>query len=314
MDKKTFIRELKLALSVLKQEELDDIISEYEQHIDMKQANGLTEEDAIADFGSLNELAAEILEAYHVRADYASGKQKGQKYFPQKEQKSYEPGKIGAVCAKAGAAVTQGAGKAGSWLWGILLFWKAAFGKTVFWIRNRWENPMDYEEDMENGQDKKEDCIKEQKDIETLVLDREEEGEPEAEELSESKRNQFPRRSRRKTGMGRALLDGIRSVSGKVAGLLENVCRLGIRAAFWGLRMVWNSACIGFALFCGGFGLLCLYCMGLLTVLLLQGYPLAGVSLGCAGSVMCSFSAALLSITMVLKGRNRKKAEDREHA
>ena len=49
MDKKTFIRELKLALSVLKQEELDDIISEYEQHIDMKQANGLTEEDAIAD-------------------------------------------------------------------------------------------------------------------------------------------------------------------------------------------------------------------------------------------------------------------------
>ena len=65
MDKKTFIRELKLALSVLKQEELDDIISEYEQHIDMKQANGLTEEDAIADFGSLNELAAEILEAYH---------------------------------------------------------------------------------------------------------------------------------------------------------------------------------------------------------------------------------------------------------
>ena len=96
MDKKTFIRELKLALSVLKQEELDDIISEYEQHIDMKQANGLTEEDAIADFGSLNELAAEILEAYHVRADYASGKQKGQKYFPQKEQKSYEPGKIGA--------------------------------------------------------------------------------------------------------------------------------------------------------------------------------------------------------------------------
>jgi hypothetical protein len=54
--------------------------------------------------------------------------------------------------------------------------------------------------------------------------------------------------------------------------------------------------------------------MGLLTVLLLQGYPLAGVSLGCAGLVMCSFSAALLSITMVLKGRNRKKAEDREHA
>ena len=56
MDKKTFMKELEQALSVLQEEELNDIISEYEQHIDMKQERGLTEEEAIADFGSLDEL------------------------------------------------------------------------------------------------------------------------------------------------------------------------------------------------------------------------------------------------------------------
>ena len=71
MDKKTFLLNLRQSLSVLKEEELQDIVSEYEQHIDMKVENGLTEEEAIADFGSMTELTAEILEAYHVRADYA---------------------------------------------------------------------------------------------------------------------------------------------------------------------------------------------------------------------------------------------------
>ena len=49
-----------------------DIMEEYEQHIDMKVQRGLTEEEAIADFGNVKELTAEILEAYHVRGDYAS--------------------------------------------------------------------------------------------------------------------------------------------------------------------------------------------------------------------------------------------------
>ena len=56
---------------------LRDILSEYEQHIDMKVKSGLSEEEAIADFGSLPELTAEILEAYHVRADYGPGQRGG---------------------------------------------------------------------------------------------------------------------------------------------------------------------------------------------------------------------------------------------
>ena len=64
MDKNTFMRELERSLSVLQESELRDILSEYEQHIDMKVKSGLSEEEAIADFGSIPELTAEILEAY----------------------------------------------------------------------------------------------------------------------------------------------------------------------------------------------------------------------------------------------------------
>ena len=80
MNKNEFLEALKRALAVLDEAELQDIIDEYEQHIDMKTANGLSEEEAIADFGDFKELTAELLEAYHVRADYAemNGPKEGQ--------------------------------------------------------------------------------------------------------------------------------------------------------------------------------------------------------------------------------------------
>ena len=63
MDKQTFLKKLEEALSVLNEEELKDIIGEYEQHIDMKVEKGLTEEEAIAEFGDVKELIAVLLEA-----------------------------------------------------------------------------------------------------------------------------------------------------------------------------------------------------------------------------------------------------------
>ena len=44
-----------------------NILDEYAQHIDMKIQNGMSEEEAIGDFGPVKELAAEILEAYRAR-------------------------------------------------------------------------------------------------------------------------------------------------------------------------------------------------------------------------------------------------------
>ena len=71
-DKELFLEELQSRLAVLQEAERRDILDEYAQHIELRVAGGLTEAEAIRDFGDLDQLTAEILEAYHV--DPAFGK------------------------------------------------------------------------------------------------------------------------------------------------------------------------------------------------------------------------------------------------
>lgn len=70
MNRKEFLLALQTRIAVLEESEQQDILAEYAQHIEMRMAGGLTEEEAIRDFGDLNQLAAEILGAYHIKADY----------------------------------------------------------------------------------------------------------------------------------------------------------------------------------------------------------------------------------------------------
>lgn len=49
MNKAEFLHILRERLSILDENELEDILSEYEQHIDLKAAGTMTEEAAIAD-------------------------------------------------------------------------------------------------------------------------------------------------------------------------------------------------------------------------------------------------------------------------
>lgn len=71
--KESFLKELQSSLAVLAESEQQDILAEYAQHIDMRMAGGLTEEEAIRDFGDIHQLTAEILAAYHVNPSYAAG-------------------------------------------------------------------------------------------------------------------------------------------------------------------------------------------------------------------------------------------------
>lgn len=64
MTKEEFLKKLEQQLNLINDEERIDILSEYEQHIEMKITNGLSEEEAIEDFGDMDELVKEILEAY----------------------------------------------------------------------------------------------------------------------------------------------------------------------------------------------------------------------------------------------------------
>lgn len=70
MTKNEFLNLLEQRLMVLNDDERADLLSEYEQHIEMKIQSGLSEEEAIADFGEPEELIKELLEAYHLNTDY----------------------------------------------------------------------------------------------------------------------------------------------------------------------------------------------------------------------------------------------------
>jgi len=70
MNKKEFLEKLSQKLRILNKEEVADIISEYSGYIDNKISEGKSEEEAVADFGNVNDLAKEILSAYKLSEDY----------------------------------------------------------------------------------------------------------------------------------------------------------------------------------------------------------------------------------------------------
>ncbi len=70
MNKKTFLDKLRKKLKILNEDEIEDIIEEYEGHINEKISSGKTEEEAIKDFGDFDELVKEILSAYKINKDY----------------------------------------------------------------------------------------------------------------------------------------------------------------------------------------------------------------------------------------------------
>lgn len=73
MTKQAFLDKLKSRLSILDDNEVEDILSEYAAHIDQKVASGKTEAEAIADFGDFNELVKAILSAYKIKDSTSSG-------------------------------------------------------------------------------------------------------------------------------------------------------------------------------------------------------------------------------------------------
>lgn len=306
MGKHEFLSELEKSLSVLQEDELRDIISEYEQHIDIKVEKGLTEEEAIADFGSLAELTGEILEAYHVRVDYAAGKgrNKAVKAAGQEGSENFE--KLKRMGEKGRLTLWSTVKGIGAWMAGIVRWvWHQA-RRPFVWLRSRmvfqrWE----YEK-----------CEAEEGSVETG-------GDPEAggtgpeagrvarADVSELRgfckddgMGKDMQRRRRSGKMTENVM--IKGCGGVVGTGVHSLCR-GIRRmiqwmadiALWGIRLAWNGCWVMFSVFVGGFGLFSLFGLGLLTVLLTQGYPLVGVTIGCGGLVCCMFSAAGLGMTFL---------------
>jgi uncharacterized membrane protein len=76
MNKEDFLRNLRKELTILKLEEIDDIVVEYDSHIAEHIANGLSEDEAIEEFGDFNQLVQGILEAYNIDSEYANSYRK----------------------------------------------------------------------------------------------------------------------------------------------------------------------------------------------------------------------------------------------
>jgi uncharacterized membrane protein len=68
--KEEFAKKLRERLDLLEEKEIDDIIEEYLGYIEEKIGNGATEEEAIKDFGDIDELARELLKAYKINVKH----------------------------------------------------------------------------------------------------------------------------------------------------------------------------------------------------------------------------------------------------
>lgn len=73
MNKRDFIKELEKRLAILDEKEIKDIVNEYKDIIEEKVKNGKTEEEAVSEFGSIDELTSEILKAYKINPKYSTG-------------------------------------------------------------------------------------------------------------------------------------------------------------------------------------------------------------------------------------------------
>ncbi len=67
MTKRIFIEKLRKNLAVLQENEINEIVDEYINHIDEKVKSGKTITQAISEFGDIDELTNEILAAYRVK-------------------------------------------------------------------------------------------------------------------------------------------------------------------------------------------------------------------------------------------------------
>lgn len=264
-NKDSFLKELQSRLSVLEEAEQQDILAEYAQHIDLRVAGGLTEEEAVQDFGDIDQLAAEILSAYHVKATYQEPKEKKRLPSPWPAIRRGASG-VGGFFRRLGGGIADGfrrladCVKRGAG-------WCGAHLKKLFSKRPKAEEEAEPQgaQDIETAERQE---FTEHGEETTL---------PEAAECIEKMEVEpsVEHTEKRGTAWG-ALCQGTRRLGHGLWRLCRN--------AAW---LAWNLLLLLCALPFVGLGLLALVCLGALAMLLAQGYPLAGVTLCCLGGAAC---------------------------
>ncbi len=281
MNKETFLEELRGYLRILEDQEQEDILEEYAQHIDMKIQKGLTEEEAIRDFGPMKELAAEILEAYHVKPEFDSKKPAARMPV----LKGAGISKIGTFFRKTGSflktktkACIQGTGRGFHWF-GRKCRELAAWVRKPFSGREEMKPAVDYE----------------RQEIEAMQ--------------GEAGRQQ-DMEERRAAGTEPAVFSGQ-----KKPGAIKQICTVFgrgikrlwnwiVRLSIWWMRLLWNLTWLFMSVFCGFLAMITLAGLGAGLILLPQGYPLLGILIICLGGMLCFGALSCGAYSLMLR---RKK-------
>lgn len=291
MSKEAFLTELAGHLKVLEEREQQDILDEYAQHIDMKIQNGMSEEEAIGDFGPVKELAAEILEAYHVNPEYGDSSRRGKIDF-ESAASTAEQGirSAGGFLKKAGKKLGQWISEVCAWIGKP--FHRKSMGKPV-------EQPEGAESTV--GQETAADSAASEK----------------------STAGYGPAASRKAytgseqgilgkfIGFCRDILNGCGRLIGSAARILRKLLVWILHICWdllrWGVRLCWNLFW-----FCGAICLAlgtiaAIFCFGALLILCFQGYPLIGVTLMSLGGLLCGGALTCAAWGLI----RRKKTEEK---
>lgn len=265
MNKEKFLIELREYLSILENQEQEDILEEYAQHIDMKMGKGLSEEEAIRDFGSMEELAAQILEAYHVKPEF-----RGRSIllgFPKKGG------------ADAGESFVVRGGK---WIGAKCMAAAGAVENTFRWLSRKCRALADW--------------LKK-----PFTRNKEETG------------GRMSRvRAERTDNMGGHAGDFFKMVGRGIGASWRWILHCCV---FW-LKIMWNMGWLFFSLFCAFMAMVALMGIGGILILLLQGYPVAGILVMCLGGFLCCGALTCGAYSMIIRKKKdaceKEKGEDRE--
>ncbi|MCM1134976.1 MAG: DUF1700 domain-containing protein [Clostridium sp.] len=295
MSKEIFLEELRGYLQILEDQEQEDILEEYAQHIDMKLQKGLSEEEAIKDFGPVKELAAEILEAYHVKPE-----------FPKKTAFTKLPG-IGSGNRAAGKSFfvrawhflkekITAAGKATRRGIRQSLRWIGEKGKAFGqWFMKPFRKRKDGREGFSEAEE------------EEIFLDAmEDEALPALPMVGGASREKGQSKN---TMGGKGKMNHFFKSMGR--GLIAFWRMLAAFCGWW-LRLFWNMAWLIFAIFCAVMAMIVLMGIGAMIVLLLKGYPIIGLFLVCLGGLLCFGSLAAGAFSLLIRKEKPETSAEKE--
>lgn len=270
-NKESFLKELQARISVLEEAEQQDILAEYAQHIDLRAAGGLTEEEAIRDFGDLDQLTAEILSAYHVRPGYQQSGEKKRLSLPNPWPAVRRgAARAGGFLRRLGGGIADGFRK----LWGAIRGVPARISARFGLDKDFFEEPeTEMKIETEPAADAEAGAAE---DVPETDRERRAEG-PDPCPQSQTEHEEEDVKDTKKKG------EALAAVGGFFRRLGRGACRL-CRSAAW---LAWNLFLLLCALPFACLGLAALICLGTLVVLMAQGYPLTGVMLCCLGGAAC---------------------------